>query len=141
MSEDSLWSGKPSQSVNSSYFFVCLLGCFLIVPMFLLLRRYLMTASTHYSVDKRFVHVRNDRFGSENRVLELWRVKDIRRENEEHYTEGMCDLVFVPTDEYTKPLRYQGVFISQEEADALMKSIQEINETRRISEIQIPVLG
>ncbi len=78
MSEENIvWSGTPSQVVNFGVFVVCLLTCFLIVPIFYALWKYIVVRCTKYVVTTERIKVTTGVFSKKTEYLELYRVNDL----------------------------------------------------------------
>jgi uncharacterized membrane protein YdbT with pleckstrin-like domain len=78
--DELVWSGSPSQVVNLPVFAICLLFCWLVVPIFIALWKWLVVRNIRYELTTERLKLRQ---GVLNRVLdevELYRVRDYRLE-------------------------------------------------------------
>ncbi len=76
--EKVLWEGSPSQMLNINIFMFCFFFCWLVVPIFYALWKYLEVRYTRYYLTSERLKISQ---GVLNRVtdeLELYRVKDTR---------------------------------------------------------------
>ncbi|MDP9254703.1 MAG: PH domain-containing protein, partial [Verrucomicrobiota bacterium] len=77
MAEDSVWRGTSSQWKNLGVFILCGLFCWLIVPIFIALARYLQTRNKIYELTTERLKITEGVFSKVTDTLELYRVKDI----------------------------------------------------------------
>jgi uncharacterized membrane protein YdbT with pleckstrin-like domain len=78
--EEVVWAGSPSQVVNLPVFVVCALFCWLVVPIFVALWKWLVVKNIRYELTTERLKLRQ---GVLNRTLdeiELYRVRDYRLE-------------------------------------------------------------
>jgi uncharacterized membrane protein YdbT with pleckstrin-like domain len=78
--EEVVWAGSPSQVVNLPVFVVCALFCWLVVPIFVALWKWLVVKNIRYELTTERLKLRQ---GVLNRALdeiELYRVRDYRLE-------------------------------------------------------------
>ena len=78
--EEFVWEGTPSQVVNLPYFIGMGLLFFLVVPLFLILWRWLQTKNTHYRLSTQRLTTTEGVLNKTTDDLELYRVKDYRVE-------------------------------------------------------------
>jgi membrane protein YdbS with pleckstrin-like domain len=74
--EQFVWEGRPSQIVNLGDFIVCGLFCWLVVPLFIALWRWLEVRCTRYEVTTQRFRVTHGVLSRRTDELELYRVKD-----------------------------------------------------------------
>jgi len=74
--EQSLWKGSPAQVVNLGTYFVCLLLCWLVVPIFYALWRWIDTRLTEYELTSQRLVFRSGVFNRKTEEIELYRVRD-----------------------------------------------------------------
>ncbi|MDP8246384.1 MAG: hypothetical protein P9L94_20035 [Candidatus Hinthialibacter antarcticus] len=134
-----LWQGAPSGRTVLPSILVCLLFGWLIVPIWFTYRIWLKHSSTEYLVTQRYVQIRNDSFDKVNRILEIYRVRSVEAQSSS--SPGKQDVIFYPTDDYTPPVRYVGVEISDEELRRIKDAIDATREKKRVAAISLPVLG
>ena len=78
--DELVWSGSPSQIVNLPVFVLCALFCWLVVPIFIALWKWLVVRNIRYELTTERLKLRE---GVLNKVLnevELYRVRDYRAE-------------------------------------------------------------
>ena len=77
MPEQTVWRGSSSQWKNLGVFILCGLFCWLIVPIFIALARYLQTKNKIYELTTERLKITEGIFSKVTDTLELYRVKDI----------------------------------------------------------------
>lgn len=77
MPEQTLWRGTSSQRKNLGVFILCGLFCWLIVPIFIALSRYLQTKNKIYELTTERLKITEGIFSKVTDTLELYRVKDL----------------------------------------------------------------
>lgn len=77
MPEQTVWRGSSSQWKNLGVFILCGLFCWLIVPIFIALSRYLQTKNKIYELTTERLKITEGVFNKVTDTLELYRVKDI----------------------------------------------------------------
>jgi uncharacterized membrane protein YdbT with pleckstrin-like domain len=79
-SEALVWSGSPSQLVNFPVFLLCTLLCWLIVPIFYAIWKWLVVHNIRYELTSERLRVRRGVLNKELDEIELYRVRDYRLE-------------------------------------------------------------
>jgi uncharacterized membrane protein YdbT with pleckstrin-like domain len=74
--ETLIWEGHPSQWTNFGLFLICGVLCFLVVPIFVALWRWIETRSFRYRITSERVIITQGVFSKRTDQLELYRVKD-----------------------------------------------------------------
>lgn len=74
--EQVIWSGSSSQVSNLHIYLLCALFCWLIVPIFYALVKWIQLRSRHYEITTQRVRLRQGVFSKRTDELELYRVKD-----------------------------------------------------------------
>src|SRR5437764_4097637 len=77
MAEETVWRGTSSQWKNLGVFILCGLLCWLIVPIFIAIARYLQTKNKVYELTTERLKITEGVFSKVTDTLELYRVKDI----------------------------------------------------------------
>lgn len=74
--ETEVWSGSPSQIVNLGGFIVCTLLCWLVIPIFVAVWRYLLVRSMRYELTTQRFRVTYGVLARTTEEVELYRFKD-----------------------------------------------------------------
>src|SRR6266403_1672351 len=77
MAEEIVWRGSSSQWKNFGLYLLCGLFCWLIVPIFIALARYLKTKCKIYELTTERLKTTEGVFSKVTETLELYRVKDL----------------------------------------------------------------
>src|SRR5260370_28129760 len=77
MPEEMVWRGTSSQWKNFGFFILCALLCWLIVPIFIALARYLQTKNKVYELTTERLKTTEGVFSKVTDTLELYRVQDL----------------------------------------------------------------
>lgn len=108
--EKELWSGKPSQWRNFMFYVVCGLFCWLVIPIFAAIWRYLKTKTYTYRITDERIIERYGVFSKTQDELELFRIRDVQqREPFWLNMMGLCNIAFVTTDRTDNVLFLHGV--------------------------------
>ena len=74
--ETTIWTGRPSQIANLGVFVWCALLCWLVIPIFVALWRYLLVRMLRYELSSQRFRVTSGVLSRRTDDLELFRVKD-----------------------------------------------------------------
>lgn len=77
MAEEILWKGSSSQVKNFWLFVLCALTCFLVIPIFIALWKYLQVRCKVYELTSERLRISEGIFSKKIEELELYRVKDL----------------------------------------------------------------
>ena len=77
MPEQIVWRGSSSQWKNVGVYTLCVLLCWLIVPIFIALARFLQTKNKIYELTTERLKITEGVFSKVTDTLELYRVKDL----------------------------------------------------------------
>ena len=130
-SEEVVWVGSPSQVTSLGLYIVCLLTCWLIVPIFIALVRWLKTRTHVYEITTQRIRETTGIFSKQTDDLELYRVKDMRLE--EPFSLRMFhagNIVLMTSDRTSENFIMQAVR-PQEGPRALLDKIRRCVEIRR----------
>ena len=79
MAEEKLiWSGSPSQVINIPVFALCVLLIWLVVPLFIIVWKWLVTRMTRYELTTERLRTRSGVLNKKLDELELYRVRDYK---------------------------------------------------------------
>jgi uncharacterized membrane protein YdbT with pleckstrin-like domain len=78
--EEFVWTGSPSQLVNAPVFIVCALFCWLIVPIFIAIWKWLVVRNIRYELTTERLRLREGVLNKKLDEIELYRVRDYRLE-------------------------------------------------------------
>jgi uncharacterized membrane protein YdbT with pleckstrin-like domain len=104
MAEETVWRGTSSQLKNLGIFILCGLFCWLIVPIFIALARYLQTKNKIYELTTERLKITEGVFSKVTQTLELYRVKDIEVRQPFIYRMFHLENIHVQTSDLSSPL-------------------------------------
>lgn len=133
MSEEKIvWSGTPSQIVNIGVFILCLLTCFLIVPIFYALWKYIVVKCTKYVITTERIKITTGVFSTQTDYLELYRIDDLTFEQPfllRIFSLG--NLKLITSDKSTPELTLQAIPASEELREEIRKHIETQRDKKR----------
>jgi uncharacterized membrane protein YdbT with pleckstrin-like domain len=74
--EETVWEGSPSQVLNLGIYLLCILFCFLVVPLFWAIWRWIELRSVRYVLTTERLRVTHGVFNRRVDDIELYRVRD-----------------------------------------------------------------
>jgi uncharacterized membrane protein YdbT with pleckstrin-like domain len=78
--EEVVWTGSPSQLVNTPVFIVCALLVWLVVPLFVAIWKWLVVRNIRYELTTERIRLREGVLNKDLDEVELYRVRDYRLE-------------------------------------------------------------
>jgi uncharacterized membrane protein YdbT with pleckstrin-like domain len=138
MAEQIVWRGTSSQWKNFGVYLLCGLFCWLIVPIFFALARYLQTKCKIFELTTQRFKITSGVFSKVTDTLELYRVKDI--ETRQPFLSRLVGVenVQMNTSDTSSPLvLIDAVPSSVGLADKLRNQVETIRQQKRVREIDI----
>jgi membrane protein YdbS with pleckstrin-like domain len=138
MAEEIVWRGTSSQWKNFGVYLLCGLFCWLIVPIFLALARYLQTKCKIFELTTQRLKITSGVFTKHTDTLELYRVKDI--ETRQPFLSRLVGIenVQLNTSDTSSPfVLIDAVPSSVGLADKLRNQVEIIRQQKRVREIDI----
>jgi len=137
-SEDIVWRGTSSQWKNFGVYLLCGLFCWLIVPIFFALARFLQTKCKIFELTTQRFKITSGVFSKVTETLELYRVKDI--ETRQPFLSRLVGVenVQMNTSDASSPLvLIDAIPSSMGLADKLRNQVEIIRQQKRVREIDI----
>lgn len=135
--EEVLWVDRPSHVLNLGVYVLCLLFCWLIVPIFYGLWRYLQIQTTRYTLTSERLQLRSGVLNKKTSTLELYRVKDITVEEPLYLRPfGLADIVMNTSDK-THPVQILSGVSDSEELVVLLRQQVEHLRMGRVREMDV----
>lgn len=78
--EKALWSGAPSQVINLPVYILCAILFWLVIPLFVILWRWLVVRNTKYELTSERLKMRRGVLNKHMDEVELYRVRDYKLE-------------------------------------------------------------
>src|SRR5438105_5252456 len=138
MAEETVWRGTSSQWKNFGLYILCALFCWLIVPIFIALARYLQTKNKVYELTTERLKTTEGVFSKITDTLELYRVKDL--EMRQPFWSRMCGLenVHINTSDVSTPfVLIDSVPIALGLGDKIRNAVENVRLLKRVREIDI----
>lgn len=138
MEEQTVWRGTSSQWKNFGVFVLCGLLCWLIVPIFIALARYLQTKCKVYELTTERLKITDGVFSKVTDTLELYRVKDIETRQPFLYRMVGVENVQMNTSDASSPFIFmQAIPCSVGLPDKIRNQVEIIRQQKRVREIDI----
>lgn len=138
MAEETVWRGSSSQWKNLGIFILCGLFCWLIVPIFIALARYLQTKCKIYELTTERLKITQGVFSKVTDTLELYRVKDLEtRQPFLHRLVGIENIQINTSDVSTPFVLVEAIPSSVGFGDKLRNQVEIIRTQKRVRELDI----
>ena len=138
MVEQTIWRGTASQLKNLGCFILCVLFCWLIVPIFIGLRRYLETKNKVFELTTERLKTTAGIFSKFTETLELYRVKDIEVLQPFIYRIAGLENIKVNTSDLSSPVVVlDGISQKVGFADKLRNQVEIIRTQKKVRELDI----
>jgi membrane protein YdbS with pleckstrin-like domain len=136
--EEIVWRGTSSQWKNFGAYFLCGLFCWLIVPIFFALARYLQTRCKIFELTTQRLKITSGIFTKVTETLELYRVKDIEtRQPFFSRLVGIENVQMTTSDASSPTVLIEAVPSRVGFADKLRHQVEVIRQQKRVREIDI----
>lgn len=138
MAEEIVWRGTSSQWKNFGLYLLCGLFCWLIVPIFIALARYLKTKYKIYELTNERLKTTEGVFSKVTETLELYRVKDLETRQPFLYRLVGVENIHINTSDLTTPfVLVEAIPSSVGFGDKLRNQVEIIRQQKRVREIDI----
>ena len=136
--EEIVWRGTSSQWKNFGVYLLCGLFCWLIVPIFFALARYLQLKCRVFELTTQRLKITSGVFTKVTETLELYRVKDIEtRQSFLSRLVGIENVQMTTSDASSPFVLIEAVPSSVGFADKLRNQVEIIRQQKRVREIDI----
>jgi uncharacterized membrane protein YdbT with pleckstrin-like domain len=138
MAEQTVWRGTSSQWKNFGLFILCTLFCWLIVPIFIALARYLKTKNKVYELTTERLKITEGVFSKMTDTLELYRVKDLETRQPFLYRFVGIENIQVNTSDVSSPFILIAAIPSTVAlADKIRNQVETIRAQKGVREIDV----
>jgi uncharacterized membrane protein YdbT with pleckstrin-like domain len=138
MPEETVWRGPSSQWKNLWVFILCGLFCWLFVPIFIALVRYLQTKNKIYDLTTERLKITEGVFSKITDTLELYRVKDIETRQPFVYRFFHIENIHVTTSDASSPfLVLDAIPCAVGFADKMRNQVEGIRQQKGVREIDV----
>ena len=136
--ETLVWRGPSSQWKNFSLYLVCGLFCWLIVPIFIALARFLQTKCKIYDLTTERLKITEGVFSKKTDTLELYRVKDIETTQPFTYRLVGIENIRINTTDTTTPSVLIDAIPSQLSlSDKLRNQVEAVRVKKGVRELDV----
>jgi uncharacterized membrane protein YdbT with pleckstrin-like domain len=139
--ETIVWTGHPSQVKNLKVFIICFLLCWLIVPIFYAIWKFLEVRCHTYELTTQRLRTRRGVFNKQTEELELYRIKDITLV-EQFWMRmfSLGNLLLITSDRTTPELLIEAIHEPAKVRDQLRALVENMRDTKRVREVDFDVL-
>jgi membrane protein YdbS with pleckstrin-like domain len=138
MPEQTVWRGSSSQWRNSGLFIVCALFCWLIVPIFIALSRYLKTKNKVYELTTERLKTTEGVFSKVTDTLELYRVKDLETRQPLAYRLVGIENVVLNTSDVSSPLiLIEAIPSAVALADKIRNQVEAVRAQKSVRDVDV----
>lgn len=135
--EQSLWKGSPSQVVNLGVYVLCLLLCWLVLPVLYALWRWVDTRLTEYELTTQRLVFRRGVFNRKTEEVELYRVRDSSLDEPLFLRLfGVGNVVISGTDASTPNFLLRAVKGAADVRQKLRAAVEAVREQKRVRSIE-----
>ena len=138
MAEETIWRGTSSQVKNLGVFILGILFCWLIVPIYFVIARYLQTLSKVYELTSERLKITEGVFSKATSTVELYRVKDIEMRQPFLYRMLGVENLHITTSDVSSPtLFFDAIPVAAGLPDKLRNQVEIIRVQKRVREIDL----
>jgi uncharacterized membrane protein YdbT with pleckstrin-like domain len=138
MPEEMVWRGTSSQWKNFGVFILCAFFCWLIVPIFIALARYLQTKNMVYELTTERLKTTEGVFSKVTDTLELYRVKDLEKRQPFFYRLVGVENVALNTSDASSPfILIEAISSSVGLADKIRNQVEAVRAQKGVREIDV----
>jgi uncharacterized membrane protein YdbT with pleckstrin-like domain len=138
MAEEIVWRGASSQWKNLGLYVLSALFCWLIVPIFIALARYLQTKNKIYELTTERLKITEGIFSKVTDTLELYRVKDLETRQPFLYRLVGVENVQINTSDTSSPLIFiEAIPRAVGLGDKIRNQVEIIRQQKGVREIDI----
>ena len=138
MAEEIVWRGTSSQWKNFGVYLLCALFCWLIVPIFIALTRYLQTKNKIYELTTERLKITEGIFSKVTDTLELYRVKDLETRQPFLYRLVGVENVQLNTSDTSSPFIFiEAIPRAAGLGDKIRNQVEIIRQQKGVREIDV----
>src|ERR1700724_1622844 len=138
MPEQTVWRGTSSQLKNLGIFILCGLFCWLIVPIFIALSRYLQTKNKIYELTTERLKITEGIFSKVTDTLELYRVQDLETRQPFLYRMFGVENVQMNTSDTSSPFIFiEAIPSAVGLGDKIRNQVEAIRAQKGVREIDV----
>jgi uncharacterized membrane protein YdbT with pleckstrin-like domain len=136
--EQTVWTGRSSQVTNLGLFLVCFLTCWLIVPIFIAIWKWLDVRCFVYELTTERLKQTHGVFSKRVDEMELYRVKDIALEQPFFLRLfSLANIVLDTSDKTTPRVVLKAISGAEDLANQLRQQVEIQRQKKRVREIDM----
>jgi uncharacterized membrane protein YdbT with pleckstrin-like domain len=136
--EETIWRGTSSQKKNIGLFILCILFCWLIVPIFIGIARFLQTKCNLFELTTERLKTTQGVFSKVTETLELYRVKDIEVRQPFWYRLLGLENIQISTSDLSSPvIHIDAIAKTVGLADKIRNQVETIRTQKKVRELDI----
>jgi uncharacterized membrane protein YdbT with pleckstrin-like domain len=140
MQEEILWEGTSSHVSKLGTYLLCLLFCWLIVPIFIAIWTALEIKSIRYQLTTERIRITIGIFSKRTEQVELYRVKDLTLENPFIYRMfSKGNILFFTSDHSLPNFKLEAIYNAERLMNVVRKHVELCRERKRVREIDIDI--
>lgn len=136
--EQVVWEGSPSQVTNLGTYVVCFLTCWLVIPVFYAIWRWIELRCYRYRLTNERLAIMQGVFSRRMEELELYRVKDITFEQPFFLRLfGLATLVLDTSDQSRPVVLIRAIPRAQELREQIRRDVERLRREKGIREFDV----
>lgn len=138
MQEETLWEGTTSHVAKLGTYLLCLLFCWLIVPIFIAIWTAIKLKSTRYQLTTERLQITEGILSKRTELVELYRVKDLSLEKPFIYRMFSIGNIRLITSDHSNPnVMLEAVSRADKLIGVLRKHVEICRDRKRVQEIDV----
>ena len=136
--EQTVWKGSSSQVTQLGLYVVCFLTCWLVVPIFIALWKWVQLRCFVYELTTERLKQTSGVFSKQVDELELYRVKDISLEQPFFLRLfSLANIILDTSDKTTPRVVLQGIPQAEELANKVRQHVQTQRQRKQVREVDV----
>jgi len=136
--EQTVWRGRSSQVTNVGLYLVCFLTCWLVVPIFIAIWKWLEVRCFVYELTTERLKQTHGIFSKRVDELELYRVKDIALEQSFFLRLfSLANIILDTSDKTTPRVVLKGISQAKDLSDLIRQQVEIQRQRKQVREIDM----
>jgi uncharacterized membrane protein YdbT with pleckstrin-like domain len=136
--EQPLWSGSPSQIVNLGAFIGWGLLCWLVIPLFIILWRWLEVRAMRYELSTERLKIRHGVLNKKMDELELYRVRDYKFDQPFFLRMfGLGNIVLTTADKSNPVVTLRAISEGEQLREQIRNAVETCRVAKRVREVDL----
>lgn len=136
--EEPVWEGGPSQWMNLPVYLICLLLCFLVIPIFYAIWRWIELSFNQYELTTERFRQKTGVFNRVTQELELYRIKDTElHEPLFQRIFGLGAITMHTSDKTTPIIHISGINAPEKVRQHIRDNVELVRKRRGVREFDV----